>query len=282
MPRNSTIANSTTSRPPKFREVVLLENGGYRKDKKKTKTSSRAVRVSDANVRSGSGTVGGQQYVKVQGFNSVLGGFSGTDLYAERTEACYTFTSAATVNTFKVESLTQFPGFSGFNWLKNISNSYSEYEVHRLEYTYVPSVPTTTSGSIAMSFYTDLRDGTPTDMAQMLSSEQSLMAPVYAGGDGGSFLQRFGAPIGNVVSFELPDHVLRFSNGVPRRFKVTSDGGMSAILGAANGQTAASTYAWGELNVASSGVGSANTPLGTLFVRYRIRLIGPIPIANQG
>lgn len=274
MPRNST--------SPLVREVDLDSNGRTR-NKKKIKNTAGAVtyRTRNGTIRDAGSSVGGQSYVKFQGLGSVLGGFSGTDLSVERTEAMYTVVSSSTANAFRCESLTQFPCFSGFNWLKNMANSYSEYEVHRIEYTYVPGVPTTTGGTVAMSFYTDMRDTQPNNLAEILASEQSLMAPVYAGGDGGTYLQRFGAPAGNVVSFEVPQHVIRYSNSIPKRYKMTSDGGMSAILGAANGQAVANQYAYGKLNVASSGVASASLVLGTVFVRYRIKLFGPIPIGNQ-
>lgn len=278
MPRSRT--NSTVvSRPPRFREVVVLpvptKNG---KQNKKRDDKSLLDPTSFSSTGS---SIGGQSYAKLSKISNVLGGFSGTDLFVERTEAMYTVSAQSVAGTFKIETLTQFPGFSGFNWLKNLSQSYAEYEVHRVEYTYIPTVPTTTAGVVAMSFYSDIRDAPPSNLGQVLSSEQSLMAPVYAGGDGGTYLQRFGSPAGNVVSFELPAHVLRFSNGVPKRFKNTTDAGMSSIIGAGNGQAVANQYAWGELNVASEGVPTAGQTLGTVFIRYRIRLIGPIPAGNQ-
>jgi len=268
--------NRTDSRPPKYREIVVTAVPNGKQNKKKVNKGS----LGSVSYRNAGGTVGGQSYVKFAGLGTVSGAFSGTDLYVERTEAMYDFVASATSGGFKVETLTQFPGFSGFNWLKGISSSYGEYEVHRVEYTYVPAVPTTTPGSVALCFYSDIRDSAPTSMAQMLSSEQSLMAPVYAGGDGGAFLQRFGAPVGNVVSFEVPQHVLKLSNGTPKRFKMTTDGGMSAIIGTGGGGLA-NLYSFGELHVASNGVDQASKALGTLFIRYRIRLIGPVPTATQ-
>lgn len=262
--------------PPKYREVVVEINENGKQNKKRGSKNSLAPAV----ARAPGGTVGGQSYVKFKGLGSVLGGFNGTDLVVERTEALYTFVSASTANTFKCETLTQFPGYSGLNWLKTVSDTYGEYEVHRVEYTYVPSVPTTVPGTIAMSFYADTRDTAPTSMVQVLSSEQSLMAPVYAGGDGGTYLQRFGAPSGNVVSFEVPQHVIRLASGVYKRYKMTTDTGMSAIIGTAGGAVA-NMYAFGELNVASDGVNAASQPLGTLFIRYKIRLIGPVPPSNN-
>lgn len=265
---------------PNIRTVVLdnMTNGQPKKIQKKKRNSSNGP--GSAAVRSSSGTVGGQQYAKIPNLSSVVGGFNGSDLFVERTEALWTITAAATAGNFKCEPLVQHVGQSNLLWLANMSNSYSEYEVHRVEYTYVPSVPTTTAGNVAFSFYSDVRDGTPSSLSQMLASEQSLMAPAYAGGDGGTYLQRFGAPSGNVVSFELPQHIIKFSNGVPKRFKVTSAAGADAIIGAANGSSVINQYAWGELNIASSGA-EANKVLGIVFVRYRIRLMGPLPIANQ-
>jgi len=250
------------------------------RSRKKEKNTDGQNHVGPVAFRSSTGFVGGQQYAKFPNITATIGGFSGSDLFVERTEALWTITANSVAGAFKCEALIQHPGQSNLLWLANMSNSYSEYEVHRVEYTYVPSVPTTTAGTIAMSFYSDARDSTPSNLSQMLASEQSLMAPAYAGGDGGTFLQRFGAPSGNVVSFELPQHVTRFSNGVPKRFKMTTNAGADAIVANGNGLGVINQYAWGELNLASTGA-AASQVLGIVFIRYRIRLIGPVPLSNQ-
>lgn len=224
-------------------------------------------------------TVGGQTVPRSQNFSNVSGNFAGDSMVVERTEAIVNVTSANAANTFKVESIIIHPCFSGFNWLKNFGNSYSEYEIHRMEFTYIPTVPTTEAGSVAMYFQSDIRDSSPGSLADVLSSEQSLLAPVYAGADGGNTLQKFGSNGSNVVSFELPPHVHKFGNTY-KRFKVTTDGGMTSLLTVASGAVAG-LYSPGELILATTGVSTASKQVGTLFVRYRIKFFGPLPLSTQ-
>lgn len=255
------ISNNGTARPTKLRNRV---------------TSSDAPKL----YRS-IGQVGGQSYTQTNGIANVTGRFDGTGLVVERTEALHDVVSAASINTFLSERVMFYPGAAGLNWLRNMSNAYSLYEIHRLEYTYVPQVPTTLAGAIGMCFFPDTLDINPTSMSQILASEQSLFAPVYAGGDGGTFLQRFGYPKGNVVSFEVPQHVFRTGSEYTK-YRVTNNTGMDAILAAANGAAVANLYSPGRLVIASSGVGEASKNVGKIFVRYKIRLLSPIPLQAQG
>lgn len=227
------------------------------------------------------GSVGGQSYTKTNNYANTKGQLNGTHMIVERTEALYNVVTNATANAFRCEALTIHPGFGGFEWLRNLSNSYSQYEIHKMEFTYVPQCPTTTAGAVAMCFYPDVRDATPTVISEVLASEQSLYAPVFSGGDGGAYLQRFGAPNGNIVSFELPDHCIKHSNGTYKMFKVTSAAGMASIIGAANGSAVANIYSPGELMVATTGVATASLQTGVVFCRYRIKLLGPIAISTQ-
>jgi hypothetical protein len=202
-------------------------------------------------------------------------------LEMERTEAFGTVTASATAGGFQCVGRFFYPMSTFLSWLRNFANSYSSYELLRCEFTYVPSVPTTTRGAVALAFFTDLRDILPSNMAQMLASEQSLYCPAYAGSDGGTFLQRFGAPTNNVVSFELPDHAIKYADGTPKMFKITNESGFNAMQGTSNvGDATVGLYCPGELLIATEGA-DANQVLGQIFVRYHIRLKGPIQVSNQ-
>lgn len=227
--------------------------------------------------------VGGQRFATVR--NSGMRITSHNDsstLEMERTEAFGTVTASSTAGAFQSVGRFFYPMSTFLSWLRNFANSYSSYEILRLEFTYVPSVPTTTRGAVALAFFTDLRDILPTNMAQMLASEQSLYCPAYAGSDGGTFLQRFGAPTNNVVSFELPDHAIKYADGTPKMFKITTEAGFTAMQGTANvGDATVGLYCPGELIIATEGAETASQVFGQIFVRYHIRLKGPIQVSNQ-
>lgn len=228
--------------------------------------------------------VGGQRFATVRNTGMKIRTHQDSStLEMERTEAFGTVTaSGAPAGAFNCIGRFFYPMSPFLSWLRNFANSYSSYEILRLEFTYVPSVPTTTRGAVAMAFFTDLRDLLPTNMAQMLASEQSLYCPAYAGSDGGTFLQRFGAPTNNVVSFELPDHAIKYADGTPKMFKITNEAGFNAMQGTSNvGDATIGLYCPGELIIATEGAETTGQVFGQVFVRYHVRLKGPIQVSNQ-
>lgn len=229
--------------------------------------------------------VGGQVYSKVaygNGRGNLMAGTQGTTMLFEKTEA---FTPVVTSNVsgqFAAYGIPFHAMSSGLSWLANMANAFTTYELLKVEFTYVPAVPTTTAGAFSFAFLEDLRDDIPTTMNQLLATEQSLYAPVYAGGEGGTFLQQFGSPSGNVISFQLPQHVLAASDGTPKRFRVTKDGTLIATLAASDaGAYSGEAYCPGRLIIGTSGVTATVATVGQVFVRYRIRLSGAISISNQ-
>lgn len=226
--------------------------------------------------------MGGQRFATVSAGPMKVKSLDSSTLEIERTEAFGAVTTSTTAGLFSSNVRPFYPMAPQLQWIRNFANSYSSYEILKLEFTYVPGVPTTTTGSVAMAFFTDFRDNNPSNMAQMLSTEQSLLAPCYAGSDGGTFLQRFGAPSNNVVSFMVPDHVIKFSDGTPKVFKICTDSAFGAMQGTATvGDATVAIYSPGELIVATEGAASASQTFGQVFVRYRIRLKGPIPVSVQ-
>lgn len=234
-------------------------------------------------MRAGLLTVGGQNYAPISySTGSYAGSISsnGNIMIVERTEPILTVASIA--NTFNLQAVNFHVMQPNLTWLTNMANSFTTYEVLRAEFTYVPLVPTTTAGGVTMAFAEDLRDDQPTTQAQMLAYEQGLMAPVYAGGEGGRYLQRFGSPGGNVVSFELPLHVIKDSAGVPKRYRVTKNTNLNTALAGTDGSVySTEAYCPGRLLVGTDGVAATNTSVGQIFVRYKIRLSGSINIALQ-
>jgi len=222
--------------------------------------------------------VGGQRFAKLTFAvtNSIVKAPDPTSLFLERTELFANVISSGTAGAFSALKFDFYPMVGSLQWLRNFANSYSQYEILRLEFTYVPQVPTTTAGSIAMAFYTDHLDSPPTSMAAILTTEQSLFAPCYAGGDGGSYLQRYGNPGGNVISFEVPKHAIAYADGTPKMFKIINEASYAAQSIATH-----QLYSPGELVIASQGAVGTNFQFGNVFVRYSIRLRGPMGITMQ-
>lgn len=206
---------------------------------------------------------------------------AGTSMVVEKTEPIMTVISASTVNTFVTQAEWFYPMNINFNWLRNLANAFTSYEILQLEFTYVPAVPTTTAGAISLVFQGDLLDLNPANMGQMLCSEQSLYAPVYAGGEGGRYLQSFGSPSGNVIAFQLPKHLYADASGVPKRFKIATNTTFAASYATDVGKQALLNYTPGTLIVASEGITTASQTLGQVFVRYKLRLSGSIQISQQ-
>jgi len=230
-------------------------------------------------------TIGGQNYSPLSYNNGSTYGTSGPKgsmMIVERTEPIGVVASGATPGAFNAQQFIFYPMNATLAWLQNMANSFTSYEVLRAEFTYVPIVPTTVAGAVGMGFNEDLRDDTPTTLSQLLTFEQSLMAPVYAGGEGGRYLQQFGSPGGNVVSFELPPHVIQNAAGVPHKFRITKPANITAALAGADGSVyAVSSYSPGRLMIGVDGVTTANTNVGQVFIRYKMRLSGAVNIALQ-
>lgn len=235
-------------------------------------------------MRSGLLTVGGQNYAPVSYSSGTYSGkadSSGNVMVVEKTEPILAVGSLA--GSFNLQEVTFHAMQPALTWLTNMANSFTTYEILKAEFTYVPLVPTTVAGGITMAFAEDLRDDNPTTQTQMLAYEQGLLAPAYAGGEGGRYLQRFGSPGGNVVSFELPQHVYKDSAGVPKRYRITKNSNLSAALTAGTNGSVYSTEAYcpGKLLVGTDGFTVASANVGQVFVRYKLRLSGAINIALQ-
>lgn len=231
-------------------------------------------------------SIGGQLYTVGNlgnGKGNFTGGQNGSQMIIEKTEPLGSVIASATAQAFSA-SVDQFiyPMNPNLNWLQNMANSFSTYEILAFEITYIPAVPTTATGSVSMSFYEDLLDAVPTSRTQLLVSEQALFAPIYAGGEGGRYLQQFGSPKGNIVSFMLPKHAIADENGVPKRFKIIKPATIATMLTSDTNlaKSSLANYVVGRLVVGTDGC-TASQNVGEIFVRYKLRLSGQVAIGNQ-
>lgn len=231
-------------------------------------------------------SIGGQQAAVIK-FNNARGLYSmnpqGSQFVVERTEPVLSVVGSATLNNYGLQQVKVLPMGEGFRWLGNMANSFTSYEIQRMEFTYVPSVPTTAAGAISMSFQEDYKDNQPASIEDQLLSEQSLYAPVYGGTDGGRYLQRFGAPEGNVVSFTVPDHAFKSSTGSPMSFKIVKGDEFNALIssGGDAGFASSRLYSPGRVWVGTQGGAVVSQVFGQVFCRYRIKLFGAIAFGLQ-
>lgn len=202
-----------------------------------------------------------------------------SSMVVEKTEALADVTTTGTAYAIKDQKF--HVGSDGIPWLASISKSFVEYQILELEFTYVPTVPTTTAGSFMMAFTGDYQDTDPADQPEFLQSEQAVLSPVYSGTEGGRALQKFGFPMGDVVGFSVPKYTYCVGTSTtPQTYRIVNN---ATFTGFGNGDK--NKYSPGKLIYATKGVegGSTGTPksVGQLFVRYRIRLLGSVKAGNN-
>lgn len=280
----------------KLIEVQVSKNGtvslGNAKSVPNLVPADRKKKPKKSTGKSHVAKIGGQRFSIANmgpGGGYTSGSVNSTELILEKTERFIEVKAATAAAGPPVVAAGDFlaihtpwhPGSGSLPWLRNMSNAFTSYEILALEFTYVPAVPTNVAGAVALGFYEDLVDLVPTDMPQMLVNEQAIYAPVYAGTDGGTYLQRFGNPGGNVISFNIPKRCIADERGTPRRFKIATDAVLATLSDGTNSEkVSAQTYTPGRFVVASQGAPSAQI-CGQVFVRYRVKLTGAISISNQ-
>lgn len=195
-------------------------------------------------------------------------------MIVEKTEALTTV--SVTNATYNSGTQNFYPSSTGIPWLGSISRSFTQYQVLELEFTYVPNVPTTQAGSFMMAWTGDFGDVVPVDQAAFLQTEQALLAPVYAGTEGGRALQHLGFPKGDVVGFSVPKYTYSLGTSKqPNTYKIVRNDTFTGF-----GSADKNLYSPGRLLYASNGITGATTlaPVvcGQLFVRYRLRLLGAV------
>jgi len=235
--------------------------------------------------RSGTTVVGGQSVEPrfKQSIPSITGMtmLNGTSsMIVEKTEALSDV--KATGVAYEVKEQAFHVGSDLTPWLQSIGRSFVEYQILNLEFTYVPTVPTTTAGSFMMAFTGDYIDVNPADQPAFLQSEQALLGPVYSGTEGGRALQRFGFPNGDVVGFSVPKYTYCIgTTATPQTYRVVGNNTFTGY-----GTTDKNKYSCGKLIFATQGIKDATVALpvtvGQLFVRYKIRLLGSVKPTNNG
>lgn len=249
---------------------MLGEPPYYPRDVRPKKRSGKALKDNLVDI-------GGQRNVLITNAPPILRAVNSgrTELVVEKTEC---FTTLITTGAAGAVNFQQFPfhaGATDFNWLRNMSNAFAEWQLLAAEFTYVPSVPTTQVGTIVMAINGDYTDSTPTVIAEVQRYDGAVTGPVYAGTDGGLRVNSWGLNHPNTVGIVAQRYMFQYG-GAPRTYRVLSSGTFNALAAADQ-----NNYSPFEVIVATSGTGLSSQTVGSLFVRYKVRLLGSAPISLQ-
>lgn len=198
-----------------------------------------------------------------------------TEIILERTEALSTSVTTGVAGALNIQSYFVHPGSTEFSWLRNMSNAFAEWQLMKMEFTYVPSVPTTQIGSVAIALRPDYGDTFPGTLAEVQRYDGSVSGPVYAGTDGGLWVNQWGINYPNVVGLTVPDYMFKFDKS-HRTYRVVSDATFNGLSNADKNQYSPCAFV-----VATAGTATSSTAVGTIFARYKVRLFGATPITLQ-
>lgn len=154
-----------------------------------------------------------------------------------------------------------------FPWLNGVAINFSKYRWHRLTLFYVPTIPTSSPGEMAMGLSYDRQDTTPTSMQQVQTYKDSVSSPVWGGADGSSLFNGDKRE-GSVVYLDVD---VKYFNEQYWRY-VTN-----ATFGAMN-LADQNVYCAANLIHGNFGASGATTQ-GRIYAKYSVELIEPIASA---
>lgn len=179
------------------------------------------------------------------------------------------------VTTTTPSTVACYPSLTS-TWLSGVAANWSKFRWLKLRFLYVPSCPTSTSGSVHMGFLYDYADIVPTTVTAMSSLFRYSSGPVWSGTQVSSALKSARAPVapGAIVS-ELDVSRLDkpwYSYITPAN--LTTLVTTNASLG--------SMYVPARLVVLTAdGSSTTSTSIGRIYMQYEIEVIEPVPSALQ-
>ncbi len=161
---------------------------------------------------------------------------------------------------------------AAFPWLSGVAANFSRFKWHSLELVYIPVVPTSAPGEMAMGLIYDRQDTSPTTITQVETLFHSVSTPVWGGYEGSPLLSMDRAlhscPGAVCLSVDIPRLDYNY-------YKFVTLAAFNAL--GANDQN---LYAPATIFAATLGAGSTATQ-GRIYGRYRVELVDPIPSALQ-
>jgi hypothetical protein len=168
-------------------------------------------------------------------------------------------------STFNIENfLTVQPGDPAcFPWLAPLAGRFEQYRLKSLVAHYIPTVPSSTAGSVMLAFDKNAARSTPATKLQLLEYQDSSKSSVWTENS-------------LVVKGPWPKLYTLLGNNYSTPFNPANSANNTTMAGFNNVDI--KTYAAGVLWVASEGV-SAGT-VGEVFLEYELELIRPGVFSN--
>nr|UHS72376.1 MAG: hypothetical protein 4 [Regressovirinae sp.] len=155
-------------------------------------------------------------------------------------------------------------------WINNVAANFSKYQWVNLEFIYIPSCPTTTPGTVVLSVGYDAGDAAPGSLSAAQRGFHSVTSPYWAGYDGSHNL---GTVKSTQSGVRISVDTSRFDKPYYPYTTLTGFNGFS--------NTDRNIYSPGYLDISFLGGPAAATLVGSVFMKYTIKLIEPInPVDN--
>jgi hypothetical protein len=157
-------------------------------------------------------------------------------------------------------------------WLNGIAASFSKWRWVRLRVIYVPQVPATTAGKLALGLGYDYQDLAPTSMQEIQMMQSSVSSPVWAGFEGACLMHDLNRSVSSVAGAVALD--LDVTRCDKPWYKYITSAAFGALA-----PSERNIYGPAEVWIGTSG-GVAGTA-GDIFCSYEVDLIEPFPGARN-
>lgn len=175
------------------------------------------------------------------------------------------------VSTGSTSGVTWFAPFDVGPWILGQAAGFSKWRFKRLRYFYIPTCPTSTTGSIHLGLQYDSLDTAPSTVQAISASYAYTTGPCWSGYQASSALSDFDTSIPeDAIAVEVD--VTRFSlSWYPFTTLTAFTAQGTTLLSAQN------SYAPGRLVfVTADGTSSTPIQIGRLYSQYEIEFIEPI------
>lgn len=180
-----------------------------------------------------------------------------------------------TVGATQSSAVVQMAPFALGSWFNGLAACWSKWRLRKLRYLYVPTCPTSVSGSIHMGLQYDSVDSAPTTVTGISATYRYTSGPVWSGFQVASVLsypER--APPPEAICCDVD--VTRLS--LPWYPYITSANFTQ------QGQIAISTqnsYSPGRLVIVTADGPATSVAAGRLYAQYSVELIEPVPASQN-
>lgn len=176
--------------------------------------------------------------------------------------------AAVTTSTFSNSQQALIPG--NINWINGIADNYNKWRWLYLRVIYIPSCPTSTSGTVTLGMNYDTTDVQPGSNITAQQAYKSVTGPVWAGWEGSSLLQSYGGKmVPGAIAIDVDIDRLGGPIGPSyyRYVTITNYTAMTAID--------KNLYSPCLVNISTNGGPTVSVAAGNVFVEYCCELIEP-------